>query len=251
MHSTDNLDDGYVGSGQRLWKSINKHGRENHVCEILEFLPDRESLKAREAELVNEETIHDEMCMNLALGGGYQWPLSQTPEAKTARINGVREFWKSDAGEAAKISIAEKISNRVVSKETRDLQSIVAKERMKNLKDSGKWEDAKKKNSLAHTGKIQSAEAIEKRAASIKRTREENGPHKFSDQARENISKSLLGSSRNKKTWILVNEMTGEESSIENLQKWLRDNQFTAPTSTVVRDSSNKIIFRLRKAENK
>lgn len=29
MHSTDNLDDGYVGSGKRLWNSIKKHGKEN------------------------------------------------------------------------------------------------------------------------------------------------------------------------------------------------------------------------------
>lgn len=29
MHSTDNLEDGYVGSGKRLWYSINKHGKEN------------------------------------------------------------------------------------------------------------------------------------------------------------------------------------------------------------------------------
>lgn len=30
MHSTDNLDDGYVGSGKRLWYSINKHGLKKH-----------------------------------------------------------------------------------------------------------------------------------------------------------------------------------------------------------------------------
>jgi hypothetical protein len=70
MHSTDNLKDGYVGSGKRLWHSINKHGKENHVCEILEFLPDRKSLAEREKEIVNIELIDEELCMNLALGGG-------------------------------------------------------------------------------------------------------------------------------------------------------------------------------------
>lgn len=69
MHSTDNLDDGYQGSGKRLWYSINKYGRENHITEILEFLPDRNSLNAREKEIVNEELIGEELCMNLALGG--------------------------------------------------------------------------------------------------------------------------------------------------------------------------------------
>jgi len=69
MHSTNNLNDGYLGSGQRLWKSINKHGRENHSIEILEYLDDRNSLKAREKELITEDLLHDPMCMNIALGG--------------------------------------------------------------------------------------------------------------------------------------------------------------------------------------
>ena len=69
MHSTDNLEDGYIGSGKRLWHSINKHGKDNHVCEILEFLPDRSSLKAREKEIVNKELINEELCMNLQIGG--------------------------------------------------------------------------------------------------------------------------------------------------------------------------------------
>lgn len=69
MHSTDNLEDGYVGSGKRLWYSINKHGKENHVCEILEHYFTREWLREREAELVNEELMNDPLCMNLKVGG--------------------------------------------------------------------------------------------------------------------------------------------------------------------------------------
>jgi len=69
MHSTDNVSDGYVGSGKRLWYSISKHGKENHICEILEYLPDRKTLSEREKEIVNLILIKDPLCMNLALGG--------------------------------------------------------------------------------------------------------------------------------------------------------------------------------------
>ena len=69
MHSTDNLEDGYIGSGKLLWLSVNKHGKENHATEILETLPDRSSLKEREKHIVNEEFLKDKMCMNLAIGG--------------------------------------------------------------------------------------------------------------------------------------------------------------------------------------
>lgn len=69
MHSTDDLEDGYFGSGVLLASSIMKHGKEKHLKEILEFLPSRSELKTRERELVNEEIVNDVLCMNLKLGG--------------------------------------------------------------------------------------------------------------------------------------------------------------------------------------
>lgn len=69
MHSTSNLNDGYLGSGKRLRRSVRKYGKENFKLEILEFFDDRESLVKRERELVNEEVIKDAMCMNLMIGG--------------------------------------------------------------------------------------------------------------------------------------------------------------------------------------
>lgn len=69
MHSTDNLEDGYIGSGKRLWYSIKKYGKDNFKCEILEFLPNRGSLKLREKEIVSESLIQDNMCLNIVRGG--------------------------------------------------------------------------------------------------------------------------------------------------------------------------------------
>ena len=70
MHSTDDLNDGYLGSGYRLRRSIKKHGRENHVREIVgDMFPDRESLRAGEAELIIEKVLKDPLCMNIHPGG--------------------------------------------------------------------------------------------------------------------------------------------------------------------------------------
>lgn len=89
MHSTDNLKDGYQGSGKLLWHSIRKHGKENHVTEILEFLPSREELKLREARIVNEELLNDAMCINLCLGGEGGWEShNKNPKNRQSRING-------------------------------------------------------------------------------------------------------------------------------------------------------------------
>jgi group I intron endonuclease len=69
MHSTNDLNDGYLGSGNRLRRSIRRNGKDNFKLEILEFLPDRTSLSLREKELINEDLLKDPMCMNLKLGG--------------------------------------------------------------------------------------------------------------------------------------------------------------------------------------
>ena len=73
MHSTDNLDDGYLGSGKILGYSRKKYGDENHVREILEYLPSRGDLKVREKELVNEELLADPLNINLKYGGDGGW----------------------------------------------------------------------------------------------------------------------------------------------------------------------------------
>lgn len=69
MHSTNNLEDGYMGSGLRLRRSIRKYGIENHTKEILEFSPSREEMVLREIEIVTKELIAEPMCMNLVIGG--------------------------------------------------------------------------------------------------------------------------------------------------------------------------------------
>jgi hypothetical protein len=69
MHSTDNLNDGYLGSGTRLRRSIRRNGKENFKIEYLEFFSNRFDLVNREKELVNENLLKDKKCMNLKLGG--------------------------------------------------------------------------------------------------------------------------------------------------------------------------------------
>jgi len=69
MHSTNNIKDGYMGSGKQLRAAIRKYGKENFRVDILEYLPDRSSLASREKEIVNEEIVNDPTCMNLKAGG--------------------------------------------------------------------------------------------------------------------------------------------------------------------------------------
>lgn len=69
MHSTSDLNDGYMGSGKRLKFSINYHGKDNFKLEILEYCKSREELKSREEEIVTLNEIAKVDCMNLKVGG--------------------------------------------------------------------------------------------------------------------------------------------------------------------------------------
>lgn len=69
MHSTSNENDGYMGSGIRLRRSIRKYGKDNHTKEILEYCNSREELVLREIEIVNFELISEDLCTNLREGG--------------------------------------------------------------------------------------------------------------------------------------------------------------------------------------
>jgi hypothetical protein len=135
MHSTDNLDDGYIGSGQILWKSINKHGRENHVCERLKFFDTRVELRKAEAELVNREKIIDSMCMNLQLGGEGGFTILE------GAIKG---------GKTAGRIIGERMKDPNYNKETKQKWSRAGNEWWKGKHHS---EESKRKISEAHKGK--------------------------------------------------------------------------------------------------
>jgi hypothetical protein len=69
MHSTDKLNDTYLGSGKLLMLSVKKYGKHQHKKEVLELLSSREELIEREKDIVNEDLLSDPNCLNLITGG--------------------------------------------------------------------------------------------------------------------------------------------------------------------------------------
>lgn len=252
MHSTDDLDDNYFGSGQRLWKSIKYHGKDKHTKDILEFLDSRENLVRRENELVNSDILKDPLCLNLRVGGGYTVRAPEHANAKENRRNGVLSFYADKIRSAnARKKISEAHTGRKASEALRTKLKIVAKKRMKKLTaDTDKWNKLKQNNREKHLGKKQTKETIDKRIASISKTIKTVGRKPMSREARNNISKSLIGSSRNVKKWTLVS-INGEEFQILNLSKWLRENNLKAPSKTIVRDMENNKIYTIKRNTDK
>lgn len=147
MHSTSNLEDGYMGSGKRLRYSINKHGKENHKVEILEFVYNREELKKREKEIVNLNEIAKLDCMNLMIGGkgGYGFISDEH----------YKKMW---------LGASKSLKERWQDKEFRNKSIKLSSERMKKHHKDGKikydtftgkshTQEAKNKMSVAKKGK--------------------------------------------------------------------------------------------------
>lgn len=114
MHSTSNLEDGYMGSGKRIRYSLNKHGIANHKIEHLEFFENRTELKQRETELVNESLLQDPLCMNLKVGGEGGWGhIINNPDESRNRLTKGREklAWLHKNDDNFKQQFKEKLLN--------------------------------------------------------------------------------------------------------------------------------------------
>lgn len=69
MHKTNNLEDGYIGSGKILRRAIKKHGLENFRKDILFVFNTQQDMIDKEIELITEELVKNPASYNLTVGG--------------------------------------------------------------------------------------------------------------------------------------------------------------------------------------
>jgi len=91
LHATDNLNDGYLGSGIFLKKAIKKYGKENFKKEILHILNTKKEMISKEKEIVNEEFVKRNDTYNMTKGG---YGLSTLSEEK--RLETIEKIRKSN-----------------------------------------------------------------------------------------------------------------------------------------------------------
>ena len=69
MHATNDLGDGYIGSGRLLKTAIKKYGKENFKKEILYVFDNFEDMAEMEKKLCNEDIMNSPNYYNLKEGG--------------------------------------------------------------------------------------------------------------------------------------------------------------------------------------
>lgn len=69
VHKTNNLEDGYMGSGLNIRRAIKKYGVENFKKEYIAIFENQDEMFNMESELVNEDFIKDKETYNIVKGG--------------------------------------------------------------------------------------------------------------------------------------------------------------------------------------
>jgi hypothetical protein len=69
VHSTNDMDDGYIGSGTYFRNALRRHGERNFEKQIIELFTTRTEALKREREIVNYDFVADNRVYNLVLSG--------------------------------------------------------------------------------------------------------------------------------------------------------------------------------------
>lgn len=111
MHSTNNIKDGYLGSGTRLRRAIRKYGINNFKLEILEWCKTRDELSEREKEIITENHINDDNCYNLKYGGlGGGSFINKEHQFKCSQAAGLKHSYRMKNDEEYCKKFTEKLS---------------------------------------------------------------------------------------------------------------------------------------------
>jgi hypothetical protein len=133
VHKTNNIDDGYFGSGLNINRAIKKHGKKNFKKEILKFFDNETDMFLAEAEIVTEDFLKQPNVYNVQIGGhgGFTKSMSiKGAKATVERKLGVHGQTKEQLSNAGKKGTSSQKLNKIgvynpANKEK--LQSYLAK----------------------------------------------------------------------------------------------------------------------------
>ena len=95
-HSSDSLDDDYMGSGTLIKAAIAKYGIDNFKKTILKTFPTSEEAFEHEAQIVTMVEVNDPMCYNVQLGGKGRQKQFTDDELKERALERQREYYQQN-----------------------------------------------------------------------------------------------------------------------------------------------------------
>lgn len=199
QHRSEVFDTKYLGSGKIIRQALNKYGKENFKCEILEWCASLEELNAREKFWIAEfDAVHSEDFYNIAEGGGgcvlfgennpmYGKENKHTQEEKDKISHTIKQqyatgerqkYWvgKHHSNETrdkmSKSRLGKKLTRRNLDYKPWNYGVPITDEQKEKLRQSRLGvplsEDAKQKISEANRGKVRSEETRKRMSEAAK-----------------------------------------------------------------------------------
>lgn len=118
IHSTKNLNDGYLGSGIALQKAIKKYGKENFTMIPLAFFDSRNEALEEESFIVNLKWVNDKNNYNLSGGGTANKVTSEETKLKLSKALKGREVWNTgiEMKDSTKVSLSKSKTEYIIKK---------------------------------------------------------------------------------------------------------------------------------------
>jgi len=130
-HQTNDLADGYFGSGTALKKAIAKHGKDVFRKDILHVFNNEAEMNAKEKELITEDFVRRLDTYNLGVGGegGPHFEGRKHSDQTRQKLAEIRQINPIVYTDELRRKMSEKNKGRVVSDLTKQKLSQLANER--------------------------------------------------------------------------------------------------------------------------
>jgi group I intron endonuclease len=225
-HSTDNLNDGYLGSGTYLQKAIRKYGKENFKREILEqFNTKQEAFEAQE-KWINEYNTLSPKGYNLSPTGGIGVTNCFSPKS-LQKMSESRKGKRHSKETKEKMSISQ--TGRTFSPKSLQKMSESRKGKSPWNKGIPRTDETKRKISQTEKGKKMSEESKKKISKAMSGINNPMWGIEKSEETKEKIRTTLLGrkiseETREKHKRRDKCKYCGFETNISNLNRYHNDN---------------------------
>ena len=124
VHRTNNINDGYMGSGVAIHRAYRKYGVDNFKKEILKYFDSEEEMYSYEEIFVNDNLLKDPQCYNMTIGGRSNKTLGHMSRsiAKESLIKKSFKYWHTGDVEAKRAKAREKTLNYLANASKEELE---------------------------------------------------------------------------------------------------------------------------------